>query len=119
MINWTVSLGYGFQLDVKGALAALTEYDENLDDIDSYVRRDFPLLEIAFGGSMYENNDGYEQWVFIKDSISEIRDWAVTVDPQKMLDSLTPDAMEQLFDFVAQSGCAVGEPQWRMMLCKG
>lgn len=119
MINWTTSLGYGFQLEVKEALNALPEYDERLDDLDSTVSREFPLLTMEFGGSMYAENEGFEQWIFVKDSVSKIRDWATTVDPQKMLDSVTPEAMEQLFEFVASTGCAVGEPQWRMLLCQG
>lgn len=118
MINWRATLGYGFQLEVKEALNALPEYDERLDDLDTTVDREFPLLTIEFGGSMYGPNEGFEQWIFVKDSVSQIRDWAITVDPQQMLDSVSAEAMDQLFEFVASTGCAVGEPQWRMMLCQ-
>lgn len=118
MIYWRAYLGYGFRLEVKETLKALPEYDARLDDLDATVEREFPLLKMEFGGSMYENNDGFEQWIFIKDSVVEVRDWATTVDPQKMMAALTPEAMAELFEFVASTGCAVGEPQWRMMLCK-
>lgn len=117
MINWRVRTGYGFQLDVKGAIAALGGYDEDLDDIESFVAREFPLLDIEYGGSLYDLT-GYEQWIFVKASISKLDDWAITIDPQKMLNSIDTEDMEQLFDFVTRTGCAVGEPQWRMLLCK-
>lgn len=117
MINWRVRTGYGFKLDVKGAMEAAGGYDETLDDIESRVAREFPLLDIEYAGSMYDKS-GYEQWVFIKNSITKLDEWALTIDPQKMLDSITAEDMEQLFEFVAETGCAIDEPQWRMLLCK-
>lgn len=118
MINWTSCLGYGFRLEVKEALNALPEYDERIDDIEATVEREFPLLTLEYGGNMYDNSQAFEQWIFVKNSIAEVKDWGNTVDPQKMLDAVTPEAMEQLFEFVASTGCAVGSPQWRMLLCK-
>lgn len=118
MINWTASIGYGFKLDVKGALKALPEYDERLDDIGSTVEREYPLLTLGWGGDMY-TADASEEWIFIKDSVAEVRDWGKTVDLQKMLDSLTEESMNQLFEFVTDTGVAIGSPEWRMMICRG
>lgn len=118
MINWTASIGYGFKLDVKTVLNALPEYDERLDDLSTTVEREYPLLTMGWGGDMY-NSGNSEEWIFIKHSVVEVREWGTTVDPQKMLDSLTDEALNQLFEFVADTGVAIGRPEWRMMICRG
>lgn len=109
-------MGYGFKLEVKEALDALPEYDSRLDDLDATVEREYPLLTMEFGGSMYGDNEGFEQWIFIKSTVAKVRDWATDLDPQELLNGITDEAMTELFDFCESTGTAVGKPQWRMMI---
>lgn len=117
-VNWSSRIGYGFKLDVKGALDALPEYDQRLDDIESTVDSEFPLLVLGYAGSAF-TSDGWEQWIFIKDSYACARDWSQPIDIEKMVGALTPENMSELFRFVADTGTAIGEPQWRFMIDAG
>lgn len=116
--EWSSTIGYGFKLDVSGTLSALPEYDQRLDDIDNVVDTEFPRLVLGYAGSAFTSN-GWEQWIFIKDSYAKARDWSQPVDIDKMAASLTPENMEELFRFVADTGTAIGEPQWRFMIDVG
>lgn len=117
-VQWSATLGYGFKMDLKGTLNALPEYNERLDDIEYLVEKEYPLLDLGYAGSMF-TSDGYEQWIFIKDSMVHARDWSMQLDMDKITNSLSEEAIQELFRFVADTGTTVGGLEWRLMISAG
>lgn len=111
--NWSASFGYGFKIDKKAVLD--DNYDEFIDDLNSCIGKRYPLLDIGYGGSP-TTGEGYEEWVFIKDSIIQADGWAVEFTLEELTKALDEDNLDQLYAFSIDTGILVGKPAWRMMI---
>lgn len=113
--SFKAAVGFGLMVDYSDATALGNgPYDERLDDLDYEVSHFFPLLDIKFCGDAYEGTGN--SWIMVKDSVVEIWDeWSSGFNMNALQESLTDEAMEQLFAFVNEYGVTVGTPGWQII----
>lgn len=118
-VSFKAAVGFGLLIDYTDAtMVGVEPYDERLDDLDYEVSKFFPLLEIKFCGDAYEGTGG--SWIMVKDSIIELWDeWSAGFEMKVLQESLTDEAMQQLFAFVNEYGVTVGTPGWQLIKSVG
>lgn len=117
-ISWRATLGYGFRVDLSNLSEHVDESDDLLQDFGGTVESRYALLDMGYAGNLMSGAD-QETWIFIKESVVELRDWTVSFDIEKLNGSMSGDGLDQLFQFVYDTGAAVGGLEWKILLYCG